>query len=62
MFAFLLNATDYEANTPFHIAVESGYPSMVSSPLQTMSVLPSTNMDGLMTAVLAYSHLEPISW
>jgi hypothetical protein len=38
MFAFLLNATDYEANTPFHIAVESGHPSMVSSPLQTMSV------------------------
>ncbi|KXG36380.1 protein ACCELERATED CELL DEATH 6 isoform X3 [Sorghum bicolor] len=60
MFAILLNAMDYEGNTPLHLAVKYGHPRMVSFLLQTMSVeVGITNVDGLTPADLAYSHLEP---
>ncbi|CAL5083273.1 unnamed protein product [Urochloa decumbens] len=59
-FVVLLNAMDYEGNTPLHLAVKYGHPRMVSSLLQTMSVeVGITNRDGITAADLAYSHLEP---
>ncbi|WVZ66154.1 hypothetical protein U9M48_015420 [Paspalum notatum var. saurae] len=59
-FAALLNAMDYEGNTPVHLAVKYGRPRMVSLLLQNMSVeVGITNRDGLTAADLAYSHLEP---
>ncbi|CAN6168258.1 unnamed protein product [Urochloa humidicola] len=59
-FAVLLNAMDYEGNTPLHLAVKYGHPRMVSSLLETMSVeVGITNRDGLTAADLAYSYLEP---
>nr|CAB3458157.1 unnamed protein product [Digitaria exilis] len=58
--AILLNAMDYEGNTPLHLAVKCGHPRMVSSLLQTVTVdVGITNRDGLTAADLAYSHLEP---
>lgn len=34
----LLNATDYEGNTPLHLAAKFGFPRIVSLLLQTMAV------------------------
>ncbi|KAJ1291188.1 hypothetical protein BS78_02G299100 [Paspalum vaginatum] len=59
-FAALLNAIDYEGNTPLHLAVKYGRPRMVSLLLQNMTVeVGITNRDGLTAADLAYSHLDP---
>jgi ankyrin repeat protein len=58
-FAMLLNAKDFEGNTPLHLAVNYGYPRIVSLLLQTISVKTSImNKDGLTPLDLAYNKLE----
>ncbi|KAL6885467.1 hypothetical protein ACP4OV_010246 [Aristida adscensionis] len=59
MFAMLLNAKDFEGNTPLHLAVNYGYPRIVSLLLQTISVKTAImNKDGLTPMDLAYKKLE----
>lgn len=53
-FEILLNATDSEGNTPFHLAVKYAFPLAVSLLLQTSSVeINIVNKDGLTAADLA---------
>lgn len=53
-FEILLNATDSEGNTPFHLAVKNAFPLAVSLLLQTSSVeINIVNKDGLTAADLA---------
>ncbi|OEL28782.1 hypothetical protein BAE44_0010196 [Dichanthelium oligosanthes] len=62
-FAMLLNATDYEGNTPLHLAVKYGFPRIVSMLLQKMTVeIGITNKDGLSVQDLADRAVAPTRW
>ena len=62
-FAVLLNATDYEGNTPLHLAVKHGFPRIVSLLLQTMTVETGvTNKYGLTAGDLGRRALAPGRW
>ena len=62
-FAVLLNATDYEGNTPLHLAVKHGFPRIVSLLLQTMTVETGvTNKCGLTAGDLGRRALAPGRW
>jgi ankyrin repeat protein len=53
-FSMLLNAVDYEGNTPLHLAAKRGFPGIVSILLQTMTVETYiANKDGLTARDLA---------
>lgn len=58
--SILLNATDSEGNTPFHLAVKYAFPLAVSLLLQTSSVeINIVNKDGLTAADLAHLAFIP---
>ncbi|TVU21470.1 hypothetical protein EJB05_31106, partial [Eragrostis curvula] len=62
-FPMLLNAMDYEGNTPLHLAVKYGFPRIVSLLLQTMTVkIDITNKDGLTAGDLGRRALAPGRW
>lgn len=62
-FAMLLNATDYEGNTPLHLAVKYGFPRIVGVLLQIMAVeIGITNRDGLSVQDLADRAVSPSRW
>lgn len=62
-FAMLLNATDYEGNTPLHLAVKYGFPQIVSMLLQMVTVeIGITNKDGLSVQDLASRAIAPTRW
>nr|XP_034578440.1 ankyrin repeat-containing protein At5g02620-like isoform X2 [Setaria viridis] len=57
--ATLLNGTDYEGNTPLHLAVKYGFIRIVSTLLETMSVDTNiVNKDGLTAGDLAAALYE----
>nr|TKW35104.1 hypothetical protein SEVIR_2G349400v2 [Setaria viridis] len=59
-FAMLLNATDYEGNTPLHLAVKCGFPRIVSMLLQMTTV--EFDKDGLSVQDLANRAVAPARW
>ncbi|CAM0144819.1 unnamed protein product [Urochloa decumbens] len=62
-FAVLLNSTDYEGNTPLHLAVKHGFPRIVSLLLQTVAVDTGvTNKYGLTAGDLGRRALAPGRW
>lgn len=59
-FSLLLNAVDYDGNTPLHLAAKNGSPRIVSLLLQTMTVKSDiANKDGLTPRALAIHALPP---
>ncbi|CAL5009553.1 unnamed protein product [Urochloa decumbens] len=61
-FSMLLNAVDYDGNTPLHLAAKHGFPRIVSILLQTMAVKTYiANKDGLTASALAI-HASPPRW
>ncbi|CAM0144820.1 unnamed protein product [Urochloa decumbens] len=59
-FSMLLNAVDYDGNTPLHLAAKHGSPRIVSLLLQTMKVKTyMANKDGLTARALAIHALPP---
>ncbi|KAL6856976.1 hypothetical protein ACP4OV_018358 [Aristida adscensionis] len=57
IFAMLLNAIDYDGNTPLHLATKYGFPRIVSLLLETRTVDTFlTNKDGLTAQDLAKLH------
>ena len=59
-FSMLLNAVDYDGNTPLHLAAKYGFPRIVSLLLQTMTVkINIANKDGLTARALAIHELSP---
>jgi ankyrin repeat protein len=59
----LLNATDYEGNTPLHLAVKYGFPRIVSTLLRNMTVeIGIANKDGLSVQDLANRAITPARW
>jgi ankyrin repeat protein len=62
-FATLLNATDYEGNTPLHLAVKYGFPRIVNTLLRNMTVeIGIANKDGLSVQNLANRATTPARW
>lgn len=60
MFAMLLNATDYDGNTPLHLAVKYSYPRIFGLLMGTTSVdMHITNKDGHTARDLASHALAP---
>uniref|UniRef100_A0A0D9WZS7 PGG domain-containing protein n=1 Tax=Leersia perrieri TaxID=77586 RepID=A0A0D9WZS7_9ORYZ len=60
IFAMLLNATDYDGNTPLHLAVKQGYPRIFGLLLETTGVdMCITNKDGHTATDLACCALTP---
>ena len=59
-FSMLLNAVDYDGNTPLHLAAKYGFPRIVSLLLQTMTVkINIANKDGPTARALAIHELSP---
>ncbi|KAJ1291197.1 hypothetical protein BS78_02G299800 [Paspalum vaginatum] len=62
-FSGLLNSMDCDGNTPLHLAAKHGFPRIVSSLLQSMSVeMNVVNKDGLTARDLAWDAAPPRSW